>query len=87
MSYRKYVGNATAECRMWIGGVEWLIEAEFDADESDLRIHNVHLVGWYNNDALTKIDYIPVLWTDLDNNNYNRLEDCIELWLQEFGYE
>jgi hypothetical protein len=87
MSFRKYVGNATAECRMWIGGVEWLIETEFDADESDLRIHNVYLVGWYNNDALTKIDPIPANWTDWSDHNYDRLEECIDLWLQEFGYE
>jgi hypothetical protein len=64
MSFRRYVGNATAEGRFWVGGVEWNVEIEFEADDSDLRIHNVYFVGWYDDDRLTKIDPIPCNWTD-----------------------
>lgn len=87
MSFRKFVGWGTAEGRFWVGGVEWNAEIEFEADDSELRIHNVYFVGWYDDDRLTKIDPIPANWTDWSDHNQDQLESAIELWLQEFGYE
>jgi hypothetical protein len=87
MSYRKFVGDATAEGRLWVGGVEWNVEIEFYADDSDLRIHRVYFVGWYDDDRLTKVDPIPCNWTDWSDHNQDQLESAIDLWLQEYGYE
>lgn len=87
MSYRKFIGSATAEGRMWVGGVEWKYEVDFNADESDLNIESVHFTGWYNGDLCTDIDPIPVDYNDWTQTQYDDLEGCIYLWMSEYGYD
>lgn len=83
----KFIGNATADGRIWLGGVEWQVEVEFDVDEADLNIQNVHFVGWYNGDLINNIDPIPVQFGEWDEHHYSQLESIVDLWLSEFGYD